>query len=179
LIVITTSRRPSPRTRSFVKDLSSILPSSVRISRGHKSLVELAVETTKLGAKYILLVTEKSGNPRGLIIYGVEEMGHYRAVSKRLAILLIKGVKLSRENPESSKAYGVSSIFIDYSKCFSDDCFYIADLLVKILGDMVSEKGDLRILLGENKYISIQALNIHGKPVGPLVLVERVIRLQD
>ena len=178
MIVITTSRRPSPRTRSFVKDLSSILPSSPRISRGHKSLVDLAIEAAKLGAKYILLVTEKSGNPRGLIIYGVEEMGHH-AVSKRLAILLIKGVKLSRENPESSKAYGVSNISIDYSKCFSDDCFYIADLLVKILGDMVSEKGDLRILLGENKYISIQALNIHGKPVGPLVLVERVIRFQD
>lgn len=179
MIVVTTSRRTTQRIRSFVKDLVSILPSSVKINRGHKSLLELAIEACKLGAKYFLVVTEWRGNPRAINIYEVEKTQPHHVEYKEIATILIRGVKLSRENPESSRAYGISRIGVDYSKCISDDCFYLADLLVKILQDKISEKPELKIVLEEDKFIVINALNIHEKPVGPVLRVEKVVRHGD
>jgi len=48
----------------------------VKINRGHKSLLELAIEASRLGAKYFLIITEWRGNPRAINIYEVEKTSH-------------------------------------------------------------------------------------------------------
>lgn len=92
-IVICTSRRPSPRTRSFVKDLANAF-SGDRITRGKSSLEELLTLSVESGYDKIIIVDTRYGNPGRLRIYDVR--------SKELAaIIVLKGVTLTRENPRS------------------------------------------------------------------------------
>lgn len=179
MIMITTSRRPSPRLRSLVKDLVSVLPRSIKVNRGHKSLVELALEAKRLGLKYVIIVTERKGNPGGLTFYEVEEVGAGRAQLKRLSTIILRGVKLSRENPASSRTYGVDSIEVDYSRCITDDCFYLSDLFIRVFKGLEPGKNTLKICLNEEKFIEITFLNVHNKPVGPVLRVEKVIRFNS
>lgn len=176
MIIITTSHRPSPRTRTFIKDLSSVLPGSHRINRGHKTLIELALEAKRRGSKYVAIVTEREGNPGAINLYEVTEEASVHPALTKIATLIIKGIKLSKENPETSRAYGVSKISINSSKCVSDDCFYIADILAKIFNKLLEEKPDITIVLEEDKYIVLKCLNIHNRPVGPMIRVLRVVR---
>lgn len=175
MILITASRRPSPRTRSFIKDLVSILPGSKRVNRGHKSLTELAIEAISNNLKYVMVVTERRGNPGSLMIYEVSGTAPYRVSLKRISRIILSGVKLSRENPESSKSYGAKTIGVDYSNCISSDCFLISDLLIKLAGNGLSEKPDIMFVLSEERFIELRALNVHGKVIGPVIRVKKVL----
>lgn len=174
MILITTSHRPSRRIRSFVKDLVSILPYSIKVNRGHKGLVELAIETRYMGLRYIGIVTERHGNPGSIAIYEVADKPSPSLV--KLATLIIHSVVLTRENPDTSKTYGVKAINIDASKCISDECFYLADLFIKIFSRALSDKPGVVIKLEEDKYITVRAVNIYEKPTGPIIRINRVIR---
>lgn len=175
MILITASRRPSPRTRSFIKDLVLIIPGSKRINRGHKSLSELAVEVAKNRFKYLMVIGERRGNPGVLVIYEISELAPYKVAYRRISRIILSGVKLSRENPESSKAYGARSVGVDYSNCISSDCFLMADLLIKLAGNVVSERPDITYVLSEGRFIELKALNVHGKPIGPILRIKKVL----
>jgi len=176
LILITTSHKPSPRTRSFIKDLSSILPGSHRTNRGHKTLLELAIEARRRGLSYVAIVTDHGGNPGAINIYEVvEEASTYPKLVK-IITLVIGGVRLSRESPEAARVYGISKVGVDSSRCVSDDCFYISDVLIKIFNKLLSGKPDVTIVLEENKYITLKCVNVHGGLVGPVIRVLRAVR---
>jgi hypothetical protein len=140
--------------------------------------VELAIEARRLGYQYIFIVSDRGGNPSSIAIYEIAGDTSSHLALKKLAVIELRGVKLSRENPESSKTYGVSSLSIDYSNCVSSDCFYIADLLTKIFEKVLSEKPNIIIHLSESKYIELKFTNIHGKPVGPVLRIIRVVKRQ-
>ncbi len=101
-IIITTSRRPSPRTRSLVKDLVGVIPGAVRLTRGHLTYQELSIEATTLGADRVVIVGEKRGNPSIMRIYEPEPPEGLN----NIVTLIIKGVKLAREAgvPNRAKA---------------------------------------------------------------------------
>jgi U3 small nucleolar ribonucleoprotein protein IMP4 len=82
MILITTSRKPCNRTRSFCKDLQRSLPGSVYKTRGKSSLKPL------LQVEKAVYITDWKGNPGKFEIY---ENG------RRILSILIKGVKLRRE----------------------------------------------------------------------------------
>ncbi|NPA97282.1 MAG: hypothetical protein GXO32_06745 [Crenarchaeota archaeon] len=92
-IFITTSRRPSPRTRSLLKDLVSVIPYAVRVVRGHATLDKLALEAFDVGATRILVLRNWKGNPRFIDIYDVGAPGS----CSRICTLHLKGFKLARE----------------------------------------------------------------------------------
>ncbi len=71
-IVITSSRDPSIRTRNFLNILTSLLPDSVKITRGKKSKKEIFERAINLGAIYLLFVLAKNGNPLRIIVYDLE-----------------------------------------------------------------------------------------------------------
>ncbi len=93
-ILVTTSRRPSPRIRSFVKDLVAVIPGAIRFTRGHYSMEELAREAYTLGADRIVVVGERRGNPGIIRVYAYDpgELRPYNIVT-----FIVKGVTLSRE----------------------------------------------------------------------------------
>lgn len=92
-IFITTSRRPTTRSRSLLKDLVSVLPNAVRIVRGHATLEKLALEAFDVGADKIIVLRNWKGNPRFVDFYEVLGPGKYR----RMCTLVLKGFKLIRE----------------------------------------------------------------------------------
>lgn len=174
MILISTSHRPSPRTRSFIKDLVSVLPYTKKVNRGHKKLIELAIEAKQYGLHYVMIITERYGNPGYVNIYEIADDISCRLV--KVATLVIGGVRLTRENPNVSRTYGASRVVIDFSKCITNDCFFIADLLIKVFNKIISDKAELIIKLEEQKYIELKCFNIHGNPVGPVIRISRVIR---
>lgn len=176
MILVTTSHKPSPRTRTFIKDLTSVIPMSMKVNRGHKTLDELALEAIKLGFNFFAVVQEKHGNPCALDIYEVTGYTDPKRLRRRFLRIVLKGIRLSRENPFSSRAYGVRSISVDYSSCSTKDCFLLADALIRVLEKVLGETGDLKLVLEEsNDLITLKWLNIHNKPVGPILRISRVV----
>ena len=69
MLFITTSRRPSIRTRTFIKELERAIPGSKRIVRGKKSLDDLKDVMIRYGVSKLLVVDTKKGNPAVLRFY--------------------------------------------------------------------------------------------------------------
>ncbi len=92
--IVTTSRRPSPRSRSFVKDLVSVLPGGIRLTRGHSSYVDLAREALMVGCSRVIIIGERRGNPGVIRVYEPTSSLELR----HIVTFIILGVKLSRES---------------------------------------------------------------------------------
>lgn len=83
-LLITTSRRPSRRTRSFIKDLALIF-GGIKFNRGKYSLEELISRLRD--EDRLIVVDTKKGNPSRMRIYGKHGL---------LKTYLIRKVKLLR-----------------------------------------------------------------------------------
>jgi U3 small nucleolar ribonucleoprotein protein IMP4 len=170
-VLITTSHKPSQRTRSFIKDLANILPYSYHVNRGKKTIAELGIEAYRLRNKYVFIVGERRGNPSIIRIYKISYESKPPGI-KHYASIKLKGVKLTRENPEASRAYNPETINIDYNMCVSEDCFKLSDLLMEIFGEVISEKPDVLIKLGDEKnHVLFKPLNRLGKICGPIMKI--------
>ena len=93
-IIFTTSRRPNPRLRSFVKDMVSVIPNAIRLTRGHLSMAELAREAVIHGADRVAIVADRRGNPGIIRVYDVDRDG---LSLRNIVSMIVKGVTLSRE----------------------------------------------------------------------------------
>jgi len=93
LILITTSHRPSRRTRTLIRDLSHVIPGSVRVNRGKKSLEDLRQEAIKYGLDRVLVVGERKGNPGLLRFYKAA----IASITPTNAQVILSGVTLRRE----------------------------------------------------------------------------------
>lgn len=67
-MLITTSRKPSPRTRSFTRSLERILNSKY-INRGKMSMRDVLLKSSALSYSTIAVISEMKGNPNRLEIY--------------------------------------------------------------------------------------------------------------
>lgn len=173
-VLITTSHKPSQRTRSFVKDLANTLPFSKHVNRGKKTIDELGLEAYRNKTQYIFVVGEKKGNPSMIRIYKVY-FDEKPPKIKHIATLIIRGVKLTRENPDASRAYNPETIAIDYDMCETDNCYKLADQLIEIFHNIISEKPDVTVKLEETRnIIVVKPLNRLGKPCGPIIRVSGV-----
>jgi U3 small nucleolar ribonucleoprotein protein IMP4 len=62
-LLLTTSRKTSNRVRSFVRDLSSVLPNLERFNRGGMGLPELVARINQNDARAAIVVSIWRGNP--------------------------------------------------------------------------------------------------------------------
>ncbi len=88
MILITTSRKPSRRTRSFCKDLQYSIKNSIYLTRGKASLEEL-LEILEEKDR-LIHISEIKANPSRMVI--MDKDGYI------YIIIYISGVKLIREN---------------------------------------------------------------------------------
>ncbi len=135
-IVLTTSHNPSPKLRTFIKELYLTLPRSIRVTRGKRTLTTLLLEALTYKAKRVIVGSEKKGNPRGLIVYYVDE-GLHKLVKKYT--IIFTGVTLWREIPNATRVYNPENIGV---RTLSDDkdSLYISEkiadsFLAKIILD--------------------------------------------
>jgi len=70
-MLITTSRKPSNRTRSFCQSLSRALNSRY-VNRGKMSMRNVLLKANELEYSNILIISEKKGNPNTLTFYNNE-----------------------------------------------------------------------------------------------------------
>ena len=76
-ILITTSRRTSNRVRAFARDLSTVLPGSLRFNRGGMSLKELVSRISQEDAEVAFVITTFRGNPGFIQIVSSDGSIHY------------------------------------------------------------------------------------------------------
>lgn len=62
-MLLTTSRRTSQRTRTFCRELASILPYCEYVNRGKKSIREVLDQGFKNAHERVLVIETKDGNP--------------------------------------------------------------------------------------------------------------------
>ncbi len=72
-MLITTSRKPSQRTRTFCRGLERVLNSRY-VNRGKMSLRDIFLMAIEMGANRVVVISEKDGNPNGMEVYGNGEL---------------------------------------------------------------------------------------------------------
>lgn len=103
--VFTTSREPSQRTRSFLKDFVTLSPHFVRITRGKYTFREI-VELARLEkARFLAVIGEMRGNPSIIRLYDIDPVNDDPS---HIYTVFLKGITLSREagNSKPSKNEG-------------------------------------------------------------------------
>ena len=173
-IIITTSRRPSPRTRSLVKDLVGIIPGALSLTRGHLTYQELSIEAATLGADRVVILGEKRGNPSIIRIYRPSPPNDL----ENIVTIIIKGVKLSREAGTPSK---VEARSLTANPDDGEASMQIAEALVRGLharlrADSSSVIANLRTVDDRESMLSFTYRNVQVGPVLRLGIPLRMIK---
>ena len=105
MILLTTSRRPTGRIRTFCRDLANSIPDAVRINRGKMSLDGVAEKAIEVEADKVVVVDRWQGGPGRISLYRLGSSGLYFVPP----LMLIKGIRLRREF-KNVKKRGQSSV---------------------------------------------------------------------
>ncbi len=92
MILITTTRRPARRTRSFVRELYHVIPGAHRVNRGKSSIEDLNELALSKGLSRLLIVGTRAGNPSFLMFYSTNPLRPLL-----LNQIILRGVTLRRE----------------------------------------------------------------------------------
>ena len=92
-ILLTTSRRPTNRIRSFCRELAGSLPDIVRINRGKLNLDGILEKTLEVDADRVVIVDRWKGGPGKIQLFLVKET----SLESIPPIIYIQGIKLRRE----------------------------------------------------------------------------------
>ena len=92
MMLITTSHRPTRRTRSFGHDLEKVFPNALYLTRGKKTIQDLLMEAYDRGYGRLLIINVWKGNPLKMTFIKVspDDWGY-------LGYLYLHGIKLQRE----------------------------------------------------------------------------------
>lgn len=174
-LLITTSREPSRRTRSFVKDLSGALPHSVRVARGKATYAELAAKASSLGAYGVLVVLERRGNPSALSFVRLEGLE-----LRRELLLKLGGVSLLRELPGSQLPLGMRELVMvpaSLPKGFPETVatYLLECLRPRVVGRAEGRVVELKVLGGEGGALVTFICATSERECGPRFKVVRVV----
>ncbi|PSO04253.1 hypothetical protein B9Q13_05040 [Candidatus Marsarchaeota G2 archaeon ECH_B_SAG-G16] len=115
-VVFTTSRSPSPRSRTLLNALTLTLP-SLKLTRGKKSMKEILSFAEREKA-LIVKIIEKSGNPRGFEILPKGEFLLFdgfsvvKGIKKLLQKNKVSKVVASEKEPLTEKAKKLKQFFL-------------------------------------------------------------------
>ncbi|MEM4782798.1 MAG: hypothetical protein QXG29_00470 [Sulfolobales archaeon] len=174
-LLITTSREPSRRTRSFVKDLSTVLPNSIRVTRGKATHAELASKASSLGAHGVLIILEKKGNPSAIMF--AEPAG---SELKKVFLLKLGGVSLLREIPGSQFPLGIERLVIvprSVPKGFAE---ILAPYIVECFRPIIVERAvgralEIKLFGGEKEAIVAFMCASSDRECGPRFKVVKIV----
>jgi U3 small nucleolar ribonucleoprotein protein IMP4 len=178
--LLTTSRKPSPRTRSFVRDVTRVIPWSFHFTRGSCSLADIADELSVLGINRCLILHEKNGNPSLVKFYKLKN----KELVERDYKVRIKGIALARELKRGRSVFTKESKFRVINQCTSKFGEKLYRLL-SIFFDFTKERELPRIpnLKGiallfsdtKNNNITIQFQQIETQEmVGPKIIISKL-----
>ncbi len=168
-VLVCTSLRPSPRTRTFCRDLvasSSIFQYYVR---GKSNMISLLGHAHLSGACRLWLIGSSYGNPKTITFYDVSV-----CPPTKMGLLLIKGTTLRREiknlYPKSTRSRPLEFLMPE-DKSLMDLYSLISSALPKVFSTK-SPRTQLR--LGRNPENRIELSFVEsetGLPCGPKITV--------
>lgn len=172
----TTSREPSPRTRSLLKDLSALSSNLLRVTRGKMTYKELLFKAFSVGAKTLAIIGEKKGNPSIIRIYDTEPLWLQRE-PVHVFTLFIKGVSLSRE-----RGHGLPSRPVEYAYVVTTDSFVsdahrtVSLALSRIFSATIvpprAVKHGLKAFVVPKDNLFVVYFKLEDKPVGPVIKID-------
>jgi len=178
-ILLTTSRNPTPRIRTFCNDLTRVIPSIVRVNRGKMSMDEVAEKAFEQSADRVIIVDRWQGGPGKIEFFHIGSRGLVPAPPS----LYVVGIKLQREfAPLRLKP--VHSLVITHS---SENSMEIADSLSKFFNlPVLTEKETLskyqiamRISRDASGRVQITFMQLpQNVEIGPRITLRRAIEEQ-
>jgi len=174
-ILLTTSRNPTSRIRTFCNDLSRVIPNIMRINRGKMSMDEVAEKALEHGADRVVIVDRWQGGPGKIEFFHTAPSGLVHVPP----ILYVAGIRLQREFP-SVKLKPVHSLVITQSV---GNSMQIVDSLSKFFGvSILLEKEAslnypmaVRISLDSSGRVQMTFMLLPQKvEIGPRITLRRV-----
>jgi len=99
VILLTTSRRPTRRIRTFCHDFVRSVPNIVRINRGKLNLDGIAERAVELNANRIVVIDRWKAGPGKIKLFRIEQTGLISVPP----LMYVAGVRLRREFEAKTK----------------------------------------------------------------------------
>lgn len=180
MILLTTSRRPTPRIRTFCRDLARSIPNVVRVNRGKLSLDGVAERAIEFGADRVVIINRWKGGPGKIELFEVGREG----LALVPPIMYVAGIKLQREF-DRARGKPVRSLIVTTPSEESDENMRIARSLSSFLNIPLSQMGEavsksqiaMHISSNDLHCIQITFMLLHPKTVeiGPRVTLSHVV----
>ena len=176
-MLLTTSRRPTERIRTFCRDLANSIPDFVRTNRGKMSLDGVAEKAIELEADKVVLVDRWHGGPGRINLYKLSN-----GLKPVPPLMLIKTIRLRREF-ENVKKRGQSSA-ITYEPEGSAALAKIAGALSQFFGlpvvslDDASEKhvASMHLSFDRSRCLQLTFVRLQRMvEIGPRVTLSKLI----
>lgn len=169
MMLISTSRRPSTRTRSFVKELLGVIPLSFQVTRGKKPIEELKDIAILKGCRRLMIVESKDGNPSTLSFMYVDKNDWKWIGAVDISVSLRRELKINK-NLNSFDDDLPLLIKGDKSESFDfiREMFFCQDY-------KGNEEGS--VLLWDGMAINFLREDISSNPIGPKINVLKWMRL--
>lgn len=109
MILLTTSRRPTGRMRTFCRDLVNSIPDVILVNRGKMNLAGLAEKAIEVKADRVVVIDRCRGGPGKINLFHVSSTG----LKSVPPLILIKGIRLRREFKEAIRHARSSVITVE------------------------------------------------------------------
>jgi len=179
VILLTTSRRPTRRIRTFCRDLARSIPNVVRINRGKLNLDGIAEKALEFNADRVVIVNRWKGGPGKMELFQTGPEG----LIPVSPLLYIAGIQLQREF-EGTKAKPIRSLTITTPPEKPPQVAKIAECLSNFLNISISSMNEAVSRYSAAMHISLNASHHHQitfmllpetVEVGPRVTLSHVV----
>ncbi len=134
MTLLTTSRRPTPRIRTFCRDLARSIPNVVRVNRGKLSLDGIAEKALEFNADRVVIVDRWKGGPGKIEFFKIGQEGLVPVPP----IMYVASIKLQRE-VNGAKTKPIRSLIITTPSEKSNEIIRIARSLSNFLNVPLSQ----------------------------------------
>ena len=174
-ILLTTSRNPTPRIRTFCNDLARAISGLVRINRGKMSTDEIAEKVLEYDAERVVIVDRWHGGLDSIRFFQIGESGLISVPP----VLHVSGIRLRREFSVVSKVKPALSLMAE----LSGRVLRVSEAVSKFFGIPIqpmdettkSDSALMRIMLDEHNRIVITfVVEPNHIEVGPRIIVSGV-----
>ncbi len=176
-LLITTSREPSRRTRSFVNDLTKVIPNSIKLNRGKATYEDIAAVARRYSSYGVLMILEKKGNPSALtylVPRGTESL-------TRKYLVLMSSLKLLREIREHQIPYNMRKLVLNFSRVPQGFPQRVCEVLIEIFKPTLIEEStelpevvELKVSGDENSVSVAFYSPSTGRACGPAFNITRI-----
>jgi len=180
-IMLTTSRHPSQRTRTFCNELARLIPQCTRVNRGKMSLDNLAEKALENDIERILIVEEWHGNPGKILLFKVTESGLSLIPPKMVIRSLILQREIKKLKIKTINACGVFGS--DRNK--NSDIFRLISVLSDFMLlpklsyrdiDFLKNQNVMHISPFSHDYVKITFMNFPRRvELGPRIILSNLV----